>query len=338
MKYNRLGSVAAIAFVAGMLVQCGPAGQDCTPGEEGCECVLAACNGDLQCRSAICVDLTPGDTSGEPTSGATDPTTDPTASTDPTATDPTATMPTTDPTDPTGATDDAGETTNPTGATTVDPPVCGDGKVDAGESCDDGNQVDDDLCNNDCQPGGGRPSFALIEHAPTMVLGGKDGPSFGEECNGALRGISGSEEPAAYILAVQGECSDVTLVDDGQGGYVLELEDGAALPSHGVGGATAKSVVCPAGEVVIGFHAYLDSLGVSGFQLLCSPLTVDANTLAVKIGAAKEQPLFGGMGTMDGGELNCPGGHIATGILGFLYTSDDSLIGLGLHCAKPVVQ
>jgi len=60
--------------------------------------------------------------------------------------------------------------------------------------------------------------------------------------------------------------------------------------------------------------------------------------LAVKIGAAKEQALFGGMGTMDGGELACPAGHVATGILGFLYMADNSLIGLGLHCAKPVVQ
>ncbi len=30
------------------------------------------------------------------------------------------------------------------------PPVCGDGTMDAGESCDDGNTVDDDACANDC--------------------------------------------------------------------------------------------------------------------------------------------------------------------------------------------
>ena len=38
---------------------------------------------------------------------------------------------------------DSGVTTNP-------PPVCGDGSVDPGEQCDDGNQVGGDGCENDC--------------------------------------------------------------------------------------------------------------------------------------------------------------------------------------------
>jgi cysteine-rich repeat protein len=33
-------------------------------------------------------------------------------------------------------------------------PVCGDGNVDAGEICDDGNEVDNDLCSNSCNPNG----------------------------------------------------------------------------------------------------------------------------------------------------------------------------------------
>lgn len=31
-------------------------------------------------------------------------------------------------------------------------PTCGDGTLDAGEQCDDGNQVDTDTCHNDCTP------------------------------------------------------------------------------------------------------------------------------------------------------------------------------------------
>ena len=30
--------------------------------------------------------------------------------------------------------------------------ACGDGFVGPGEACDDGNQVDDDACGNDCSP------------------------------------------------------------------------------------------------------------------------------------------------------------------------------------------
>jgi cysteine-rich repeat protein len=41
--------------------------------------------------------------------------------------------------------------TSSTGELTNDPPaVCGDGHVDPGEECDDGNQVDDDTCRNTC--------------------------------------------------------------------------------------------------------------------------------------------------------------------------------------------
>ncbi len=46
------------------------------------------------------------------------------------------------------------ETTGPnttTEVTTSEPePVCGDGVHDGAEECDDGNQVDDDVCSNDC--------------------------------------------------------------------------------------------------------------------------------------------------------------------------------------------
>ena len=33
-------------------------------------------------------------------------------------------------------------------------PVCGDGRVDVGETCDDGNQIDNDICSNQCETNG----------------------------------------------------------------------------------------------------------------------------------------------------------------------------------------
>ena len=56
-------------------------------------------------------------------------------------------------------TSDPGETGTPTGtgdpldmgvATTGVEPVCGNGTVEGAEQCDDGNEVDDDLCRNSC--------------------------------------------------------------------------------------------------------------------------------------------------------------------------------------------
>jgi cysteine-rich repeat protein len=57
--------------------------------------------------------------------------------------------PTGDTVDPTGADptgDPTGDTADPTGADYV----CGDGIVEGAEQCDDGNQIDDDACPNDC--------------------------------------------------------------------------------------------------------------------------------------------------------------------------------------------
>jgi cysteine-rich repeat protein len=54
----------------------------------------------------------------------------------------TGTIGTTDASSQTGATD--------TSETTMPGPVCGDGIVDRGELCDDGNQFVDDGCNNAC--------------------------------------------------------------------------------------------------------------------------------------------------------------------------------------------
>jgi len=46
--------------------------------------------------------------------------------------------------------------------------TCGNGIVDPGEACDDGNKVEDDGCNSSCQPEGGYPAKAGI--CPGMAI------------------------------------------------------------------------------------------------------------------------------------------------------------------------
>ncbi len=59
--------------------------------------------------------------------------------------------------DPSTSTTTAGTTDTTAGdastgdASTTAPPMCGDGAVDPGEACDDGNMVDDDTCSNTCK-------------------------------------------------------------------------------------------------------------------------------------------------------------------------------------------
>ena len=66
---------------------------------------------------------------------------------------PTDTLPTGDPTsDSETSTESSGDpTTDPSSdPTTVEPPMCGDGVVEGGEECDDGNQSDQDACVSEC--------------------------------------------------------------------------------------------------------------------------------------------------------------------------------------------
>jgi cysteine-rich repeat protein len=39
----------------------------------------------------------------------------------------------------------------PAGSTTDSGPPCGNGHLDVGEECDDGNDIDDDICGNTCR-------------------------------------------------------------------------------------------------------------------------------------------------------------------------------------------
>lgn len=91
-------------------------------------------------------DASTGD--GDPTTGDGDPTTgdgDPTTGDgDPTTGDG---DPTTGDGDPTTGDGDGDPTT---GDGDGDEPICGDGTVDMGEECDDGNDINDDECTNEC--------------------------------------------------------------------------------------------------------------------------------------------------------------------------------------------
>lgn len=64
-------------------------------------------------------------------------------------------------------------------SSTVDPPKCGDGKVQTGEDCDDNNAANDDGCNDKCKLAGTAPEASSTcpglsvdvwggEHQPTL--------------------------------------------------------------------------------------------------------------------------------------------------------------------------
>ncbi len=128
---RRLATLLVLPFT-GCFVDPGRHGSDGAsasgPGSSGADDTsgpVVTSTGELETSTGI----TPISTSGvDPTSSTSDPSaSDPSAS-DPSASDPTMT------------------------ATTLPPAHCGDGVVDPGEGCDDGNNVDTDACLATCQP------------------------------------------------------------------------------------------------------------------------------------------------------------------------------------------
>jgi len=106
----------------------------CSPGDDG-----GATTGSTSVATSSTSEAT------DP-SGTSEATTSEPSTSDATTSTSTSTMTTDDPSTSTSAE----TTTSTTSSTTGDVGVCGDGVLDAGEQCDDGNSVDGDACTNEC--------------------------------------------------------------------------------------------------------------------------------------------------------------------------------------------
>ncbi|MBX3227998.1 MAG: hypothetical protein KIT84_27765 [Labilithrix sp.] len=82
---------------------------------------------------------------------------------------------------------------------------CGDGKVQSGEDCDDGNDVDDDGCNGDCKLAGATAqATASCPGLAVHVWGGAHRPTLTSTTNGGGNHTSKTECSAAGSTATRG--------------------------------------------------------------------------------------------------------------------------------------
>ncbi len=200
----------------------------------GCTLVLLGCSasppGGADGDSTAAGGSSSGTTTGAPTTEPEIPTTSASTS-DP---DTTGSTGTTDTTGSTGSTDTtSASTTTAPGSTTLDDDtssgtgttaaaVCGDGVVDLGEACDDGNLNDEDACASDCSQ-----AFAVEEmvaghfHVCVRITGGRV-KCWGDNPFGQL-GLGDSEnrgdEPGEMGAALP-------YVDLGAGNVVVQLSLG----------------------------------------------------------------------------------------------------------------
>lgn len=183
---------------------------------------------------------------------------------EPTAPTSAGTTSTSDTSDTSGTTSTSGtttggvvtETTTGDGTTTEEPGVdtCGDGVLDPGELCDDGNVLAGDDCLPNCTPGTGTalPSIDLVFEGTPTCLTTIDGAVIGE---------------AAHVLALGGWTWDTPVGALVQG---VALPEGQPLPGSFVhpGGVFDRRIDAVAtaadGDIVVAGHIDTDPQQLAG--------------------------------------------------------------------------
>ena len=119
----------------------------------------------------------------------------------------------------------------PTSPPPLELPRCGDGVLDAGEMCDDGNQVDGDGCSAFCSHFDYAPAAATLAGGPTScpngrtILGGPTGSV--QFC--ALSAIEASPDGSFVLLADGGQLLRYDLFTDAAAGSIQQLSVGIQL-------------------------------------------------------------------------------------------------------------
>jgi cysteine-rich repeat protein len=181
----------------------------------------ADCNDDSLCTTDICAPTNPGANAGgclntavtcnacqvcQPALGCTGAVCTPVFSPTPTPTVTVTEPPTNTPTPTVTVTGTAPPTSTLTNTPTATPtpvPFCGDGTLDAGETCDDGNTFDGDGCESDCTP---TTVCALIYPGTERFVGGCGAPSHADvqaAVNAATDGDTITVCPGTYTQSVQ---------------------------------------------------------------------------------------------------------------------------------------
>lgn len=189
--------------------------------------------------------------------------------------------------DSAGSSDESGSSGPPTtgGAETSAPPLCGDSQVDPDEACDDGNDINGDGCNRDCQPSatqvveyrsdayGDIYSLAADPNGTVLIGGTQGGSAWVARFDDTLtqqwaqlyEGQHGLARAVAYtegaILAAGSKWTDADSHDlwvarlDPDG--VVEWED---IVSGGEGDDWATQVAVLDGDLVVTGLAFADQL------------------------------------------------------------------------------
>jgi cysteine-rich repeat protein len=214
---------------------------------------------------------------------------------------------------------------------------CGDGKLDDGETCDDGNTAATDGCSATCaiEPWFTCPALAEPCH-PILALqwdglgtelprlGGLGGVDFDHECpmltgvrgpNTVIVGMEGEIELSSMnsIVNLRAHCADITLRPDGSIHWELPVTT-PAQGTSGAGGTGLAVELCDPDEVVTGFDGNANENLVSGLEVFCQAITHEAGKL--HFGTPRKLGRLGPGNQIEQPESPCEAEQVARAIAG----------------------
>jgi cysteine-rich repeat protein len=225
--------------------------------------------------------------------------------------------------------------------TPVDVGSCGDGIVDPGEQCDDGNTLDGDGCSSTCETEGGfvcecagGEAFDLQLEGASDLIGGTTSAFRGVfECpdGEVLYGVSGTfvDNCPGVLVSMDLLCA-VPAVDPDTGAVVLSPQ--GAVPGVRADGSqvdlpqSTYSLTCGMDEVVVGFTGEsgiaapfnpIRTTGVSELEIQCAGLEVLDGRVSI-VGNTKVGPPVAQGNPLPGDtDVSCALDQLGTGVGGW---------------------
>lgn len=230
------------------------------------------------------------------------------------------------------------DTGDDTGNTTMPAAFCGDGEVNPGEVCDDGNE-DEDECTVACLP---PPSLEGLLPAGISELLGYEGKSQDPGlCPGILTGVSIFGDPEIGLLRVKFLCKDFEFVPIGEGAFEVDpvgpISYGEYIGSDAISDENWVPECPPGAPALVGFGGWANDTHLTRLELQCVKLVLLPKNDGYKLIYENLQEPPGGYNDwgQEQAHVGCneyPGTFAADVVV---HTSELGVSGLEVLCSEP---